>query len=198
LTAFILSVLTVISISVEPPVSYDEIVDEAMFDCKNVKWEDVDETLLWSLAEAEKRYGVPPSMRGMILASACHESGYNTNAKGDWRVVGKRGKRRARALGLFQMWPWWEKQRGYGIDRTDSAQTPDAYLKHITKQLTKVQRKCKIRSERKLWVTAWVTAIRSPKPGGRCGQKPKHYRLLRRWHRNILKARKFREEGCGC
>jgi hypothetical protein len=168
-----------------------------MFDCKNVKWENVDEALLWSLVEVEKRYGVPPSMRGMILSSACHESGYNPNAKGDWRM-GKRGKKKAKALGLFQMWPWWESKRSYDIDRSNPDQSSDAYLKHITKQMSKVKRLCKVRSEKKLWVIAWVTAIRSPKPGGRCGQQPKHYRLLRRWHRNILKVRKFREEGCGC
>ena len=185
------------SVSANSPVTYEEIVSEAMFSCKNVKWENVDEALLWSLVETEKRYGVPPSMRGMILASACHESGYNVHAKGDWRV-GKRGKKRAKALGLFQLWPWWENKRGYSIDRTDPAQSSDAYLKHITKQLTKVKRQCKIRSEKKLWVTAWVTAIRSPKDGGRCGQRPKHYRLLQRWHRNIMKVRKLREDGCGC
>ena len=189
------------TVAVEPPVSYEEIVDEAMFSCKNVKWNDVDEKLLWTLVEAEKRHNVPPNMRGMILASACHESGYNVNAKGDWRTIKRRGKnlRIAKAIGLFQMWPWWASPRGrYKIDRTDLLQTSDAYLKHITQQLPKVRKKCKIRSTKKLWVTAWVTAIRSPKANGRCHEKPKHYRLLRRWHRNIMKARKIRKEGCSC
>ena len=198
--AFILSVVSaVLNPADNLPVTYDEIVEEAQYDCKNVHWHRVDEKLLWALVEAEKRHGVPPEMRGMILASACHESGYNSNARGDWRV-NKRGKRKPKAVGLFQMWPWWEfGRRGYGIDRTDPVQSSDAYLKHIIRQMPKVRRQCRIRSEKKLWVTAWVTAIRSPSPGGRCGQKPNHFRTLKRWHRNILKAREPRdEEGCDC
>ena len=193
--------MATVSIAVNAPITYDEIVDEAIFSCKNAKWVNIDEKILQTLVETEKRYGVPPSMRGMILASACHESGYNVNAKGDWRTVKRRGQkvRVAKAIGLFQMWPWWASPRGrYGIDRRDPVQSSDAYLNHITRQLSKVRKKCKIRSTKKLWVIAWVTAIRSPKASGRCHEKPKHYRLLRRWHKNIIKARKVREKGCDC
>lgn len=195
------ALMATMTVAVEPPVTYEEIVDEAMFNCKNVKWINVDEKLLWILVEAEKRYGVPPSMRGMILASACHESGYNVNAKGDWRTIRRRGRevRVAKAIGLFQMWPWWASPRGrYKIDRKDPTQSSDAYVRHITHQIPKVRRICKVRSPRRVWVAAWVTAIRSPKASGRCHEKPKHYRLLRKWHRNIVRIRKLKEEECGC
>ena len=40
----------------EYPVTYEEIVEEATFNCPNRTWHDVDENLLWKLVEIEKKY----------------------------------------------------------------------------------------------------------------------------------------------
>ena len=102
-TGIMIASLTVSSI--DSPVTYDEIVDEATYNCKNANWEKVDRKFLWTLVDIEKKHGVPASMRGMILSSACMESGYNRHARGDWRTVKRRGKnvRVSKALGIFQM-----------------------------------------------------------------------------------------------
>ena len=55
--------------------------------------------------------------------------------------------------------------------------------------LTKVKKECRFRSEEKIWVAAWVRAIRKPKPGGRCYERPYHLRVLRRWQKNIKKKK---------
>jgi hypothetical protein len=184
---FITPILFILVSSVGLPISDSEILYEAKYNCRTAKPERAKDPLLKSLLKIEREYGVPDSLRGMLLASACQESGYNPNAKGDHKFS---KKRKPKAIGLFQMWKWWEK--GYGIDRRDPQASARAYLRHITKQLPKVRRKCKIsrRHKKRNWIVAWVTGIRGYKKEGRCRQRPKHLRTLRKWHRSIAKKRK--------
>ena len=168
------------------PITDDEIKHVAIFHCKNVSAENVNTQLIANIIEIEKKYEVPDKLRGMLLASACMESGYNPNAEGDHRF---HHQRRPKAIGLFQMWPWWESTRwGYGIDRRSPLQSAEAYILHIKRQLKKI-RTCNFRSTKKRWIAAWVRAIRAPKPGGRCNEKPNHLRLLKRWHKRIFSDR---------
>ena len=165
-----------------PMVSYEQVYAQAMNNCHNSS--SPDKSIIKSLIEVEKAYEVPPKLRGMLLAAACSESGFNPNAKGDWRIIKLRnGKQRRvnKALGLFQMWRWWE--RSYQVDRTSVEPAAHAFMKHIHRQLNKI--KCKFKKPHKKWVAAWVTAIRSPKKGGRCHERPLHLKVLKRWHRNI-------------
>ncbi len=159
-------------------VSYDEIHDEAIFNCPWAKQINQDkEKIVSMLIKIEKEYNLPENLRGMLIAAACHESGYEISAKGDYR------KKRAMAVGLFQMWPWWEK--AYNIDRKNPEDSARAYMQHIKKMLNKVDRQCKIRNPTKKWLAAWATAIRAPKKNGRCNERPLFYRVLRKWHKNI-------------
>ena len=185
----------------EASITYQDLLDEAVFNCKYRKLGKIDHNLLDKLIEIEKKYSPPPELKGLILAAACHESGYNPQARGDHRFS-KSGKV-AKAHGLFQMWPWWEHpRRGYGINRSDPMQSADAWMKHIVKQIKHVKKSCKYRTEKKIWIAAWVRAIRAPSKNGRCRETPKHYRLLKRWHKNILQRkeikRKCESDGCGC
>ena len=181
----------------EGPVTYNELLEQAIHNCKNPGSREVDTDILWIIAEAEQRYKVPDSLRGILLAQACGESGFNPKARGDYR----NGK--PQAIGLFQMWRWWEGV--YNIDRRDPYQAADAHMKHIVRILKKIKGRCKHRSVKKWWIAAWVTSIRAPKPGGRCQETPKHWRILKRWHRNIMRDRKLMREShetggvpCGC
>ena len=181
----------------DDPATYDEIRFQAINNCKNARNKKIDIKIIDKLIAIEKQYDVPLKLRGMLLAAACSESGYDPQALGDWRTINRRGKKRrvAKAVGLFQMWPWWTKKNpGYGVDRNNVEQTAHAFMKHIKKQLTKI--KCKYRSPHRKWVAAWVTAIRAPKVGGRCAERPLHLRHLRRWHRNIKKQRIEIVPGC--
>ena len=194
----------------------DEILYEALNNCKNAarlnhhgqpskhaRSRAHDEKLLQRLLGIEKAYGVPSSLRGILMAAACHESGYNPEALGDRKFD---QKRRPKALGLFQMWKWWEKS--YGIDRTDPHGSANAYMLHVTKKLKKVKRQCPphlVRKDKNAWLIAWATAIRSPKPGGRCHERPLFYRVLKQWHRSIktyrkqaLECRQGDYDACGC
>jgi len=163
---------------------YYLLVDQATYNCPNVKNPTrINVKLLWDLAKIENSFNPPDKMRGMLLAAACHESGYNPNAKGD-RKFSK--KRKAKAIGLLQFWPWASKY----IDRRDALQSAGFWMQRIVRQLPSVRRQCKgwrFKSKTRRWLAAWTKAVRAPKKGGRCYEKVKHYRLLNRWHRAIKK-----------
>lgn len=187
------------NISAETPVTYRELVEQAIYSCPNANWGDVDEDLLWNLVDIEKKYDVPFKYRGMLLAAACSESGYNPYAKGDHKFS-KSGKK-PMAIGILQLWPWYENgKRGYGVDRTDPIQSADAWMKHIVKQIPKVKRKCKFKTQKNIWRAAWAYGIRYPKPEGRCYDRVKHLRIINKWHKNIKVQRKqvreYGNEGC--
>jgi hypothetical protein len=178
-------------------VTYGELLEQAVYNCNKAKPGKVDKTLIKKLFQVEEKYKIPIELRGLLVAAACSESGYNPNAKGD-RKFSK--KRTPKAIGMFQMWSWWEKR--YKIDRRKPLDAAEAYMKHITKQLKTVDKKCKYRKKqtKKRWLSAWATAIRYPKKSGRCGEKPAYYRLLKKWHKDIRLIRKENDKAteCGC
>ena len=169
---------------------YENIVNIAATECKYAKSDNIDDDLLWSLVEIEKKYNVPYELRGMLLAAACMESGYNPNAKGDRKF--SKSKKRPMAIGILQQWPIYEKM--YNTVRTDPVSAADTWMKHIVKMLPKVTKQCRYKSEKRKWIAAWVTGIRYKKKGGRCKEKPKHLRLLNKWHRSAKNI--SCEDGC--
>ena len=175
--------------------TYDEIRDEAIHNCKNNR-NPSQETikLIDELIKIEKKYNVTKSLRGMLLAAACTESGFNPKAKGDYRRSKKTGRLKPKAIGLMQQWPW--VKRFYKIERTDPLQAADAWMKHVVRQLKSVKKECRFKTKKKLWVAAWVKSIRAPKKkGNRCRERPTHYRVLKKWHRMIMQDRR-EEFGC--
>jgi len=172
-------------------VAYGALIDQAVHDCRNARGKEIDIGMLWKLAEIENQYNPAREVRGMILAAACVESGYNPNAKGD-RKFSKSGKK-PMAIGILQMWPIYEKMYP-GLDRTNPYEAAHAWMKHIVKMVPKVKRQCRYKKPEKIWVAAWVTGIRYKKKGGRCKEKPKHLRVLKRWQRNIAKNAKATNE----
>jgi len=169
--------------------SYDEVLREALHSCPGIHPEKVDLDLLEKLIEVEKEFNVPPKYRGMILAAACQESKYNPNAKGDRKF--SKNKKTPMAIGILQQWPYYEK--AYGMNRTDPIQAARSWMEHIVKQIPKVKRQCKYTTDERIWLAAWVTGIRYKKPNGRCREVPKHFRLLKKWYRNIKIKR---ADGC--
>ena len=179
-------------------VSYDELRFYALHECKNNF--NPSPQLIDTLIAIEKEYNPPPEMRGMLLAAACKESGYNTFAKGDHKF--SKSKKKAMAIGMMQLWPIWERMYP-GLDRQNAEQSAHAWMTHIVSKIPKVKRQCKYRTDAKIWLAAWVTGIRYKKAGGRCNERPTHYRLLKKWHRGILKDREKDDycrskETCGC
>ena len=177
-------------------VSYDEIRDEAIYNCKNRRPDEVDEELIDKLIEIERSFNPAPEMRGMLLAAACTESGYNPLAEGDRKF--SKSKKKPMAIGILQQWPIYEKMYP-GMDRTNPSDAATTWMSHIVKMIPKVKRICGYKTNARIWLAAWVTGIRSKKEGGRCKERPLHYRLLKKWHREIKKNRKECYDNiCGC
>ena len=183
---------SVTSADPDAPVTYDEILDQAVRNCGKKQPETIDVQMLRDLIEVEKDFNVPASMRGMILAAACKESRYNPKAKGDRKF--SKSKKKPMAIGLLQLWPIYEKMFP-GLDRTDPIQSARAWMTHIIRMIPKVKKQCKYKTEKRIWIAAWVTGIRYKKPGGRCNEVPLHLRTLKKWHRNIKRERK-KADGC--
>ena len=183
----------------ENPVSYDELRDMALYNCKNNT--NPDPEIIDMLIEVERSFNPPTKMRGMLLSAACSESGYNSKAEGDRKF--SKSKRKPMAIGILQLWPIYEKMYP-GLDRTNPKQSAMAWMHHIVKKIPKVKRQCKYKKQNKVWLAAWVTGIRYKKVGGRCKERPLHYRVLKRWHRHIYENRQVESEceptydGCGC
>jgi len=162
--------------------TYEEVLSEAIHNCRGVNPEKVDIKILKKLIEIEKEFNVPPELRGMILAAACQESNYNPKAKGDRKF--SKSKKKPMAIGILQMWPIYEKMFP-GLDRTDPEAAARSWMRHIVRQIPKIKRRCGHKTDVRIWVAAWVTGIRYKKAGGRCHQTPNHLRVLKRWHKNI-------------
>jgi len=191
----ILESLMIILVSSVPPPQppstpvHDAIIDIAVENCKNVRPSRLEEArkIARLIYKVELQFNVPPQLKGMVLAAACSESGFNPKAKGDHKFS---KKRKPKAIGILQMWPFYVKH--FKIDRKDPVQSARAWLQHISNMLPKVKRQCKFKTKKRLWIAAWVTGIRYRKPGGRCHQRPKHLRFLKKMHRIYRKLKPIR------
>jgi len=140
----------------------------------------VSDAFLKALLEQEKRAGVPSHFRGIVLTAACVESGYNAKAEGDHRF--SRNKKTPVAIGLLQLWPWWESK--YKVSRRNPTQSAQAWLTHLNRMVAYVKRKCPPLSESQTWEAAEAYNVRGP--GKRCYQRTSHVVLLRQWQRETL------------
>lgn len=170
-----------------PDLSID-LAKTAVESCKRVRPENRVAAILNArkMLEIEKSMGVPEQFWGMSLAAACLESGFNPAAKGD-----KRGKT-YKAIGILQLWPFYE--RVYKTNRLDVSSSTASWLKHIIRMVPKVKKQCKYKTIERVWVAAWVTGIRYKKPGGRCREKPLHYKQLKKIRKIIKKQLQKRRQ----
>lgn len=128
------------------------------------------------LLSVERSMKVPEVMKGMTLAAACKESGFDKNAEGDHRFS-KDGKT-PKAIGILQLWPIYES--AYKVNRRDVASSAKGWLKHIERQLTSVAKNCHTETLEDNWRIAWVTGVRAPKKGGRCKENVSHWKLFKK------------------
>ena len=71
MTSVLLLLFGVVAATPIAQIADDEILFEAKNNCKSAIPAKVDVGLLKYLLSVEKQYGVPNSLRGMLLASAC-------------------------------------------------------------------------------------------------------------------------------
>jgi len=110
--------------------------------------------VLLELLRIEEDFPLPDSMRGIILATGCLESGLQSGAEGDHKFS-RKGK--PKAIGFVQMWPWWEGR--YGIDRKNPHQSVRAYLSFMSEQMEVAKQICGY-SDEKAWVVGQARAAR--------------------------------------
>lgn len=143
----------------------ERMVIVAIENCKHAP-KDLNKDFLYSLLAQEIILGVPDSLRGMTLAAACRESGFRAKPR-----AGDGGK----AVGLLQMWPWWE---AFGVKREDPISATNGWLTRILMNVRRARRMC---GKKMQYRAAWAWVASGPK-GWRC-RSPRHYWLMKRWHR---------------
>ena len=175
----LITIISSVLLSLWPPQGYSEILDEAIYNCPNANPNDIDLDLVHDLSEIEREYfekfDIPEDLKGMLLAVACSESGYNS------RAIGQKGK----AKGVMQLQFWWEKK--YKIKRANHKEAAKAWMAHLTKLKTKNDKRglcSKKVIPLKRWLAAW-TAVERAASKSNCYGTPKHYKLLQRWRRSI-------------
>lgn len=175
----ILTLVTLLAATSSADFRQKTLPEIAVENCKHVKPDRYDDALKIALIlfEEEEKLKIPDVMRGMSLAAACSESGFNPGAKGDRKF--SKSKKKPMAIGVLQLWPIYEKMYP-GLIRTDPRSAASGWLRHIIRMVPKVKRQCKYRSTKKIWIAAWVTGIRYKKPGGRCKEVPLHLRYFRK------------------
>ena len=177
---------------------YEWLLSEA-YECKNAKLKYVNSDVVQKLSEIEdfyfKAYDIPEELRGMLLAAACVESGYNPRAKGDWKIVFKT-KKHPRAKGILQFWQWAEKK--YGLNRFDPIQSAHVWMIHVANTRKKNFCRGYRLTEKQKWLGAWSQAVRgrlTKENRYRCFERTKHWKLLKKWKKNIERI-KNADPGC--
>ena len=125
----VLSVISTTNLSYD----YDELINEAYY-CRNAKEKDLNTGIIEELVKIEdwyfQFYDIPEDLRGMLLAAACVESGYDAKAKGDWKIT-LAPKKHPRAKGILQFWQWAEKE--YALNRFDPIESAHVWMQHVAK-----------------------------------------------------------------
>jgi len=129
-----------------------------------------------TLLKVEDEMNVPRSIRGLTLASACIESGFNEKALGDQKF--SKDKKTPMAVGILQMWPWYEKT--YQADRRNVRSSAKAWIAHIESIKSNVNKHCHPKNLDEEWKLALVHGIRAPKKGGRCTENTTHWVLFKK------------------
>ncbi len=169
-----------------PEVTYFDVARQAIFNCPTYKNNVVriKPTLVFDLIGIERKYKVPESLRGILLASACQ----NNVLSGD--IIPLRhwihGKKQIISINF-------DRQK---INRFFHQKIADIWMTRIVEKLPLGGKKCGKLSEADKWKVAWER-------GFGCHKKPKNFKLLRSWHTNIkkeknAKKKKTKEYICGC
>ena len=180
----VLSIITANNLSYD----YNNLINEA-YNCRNAKEKILQTGIIEKLVEVEdfyfQAYNIPEDLRGMLLAAACVESGYDARAKGDWKITFKT-KKHPRAKGIMQFWHWAEKE--YGLNRLDPIQSAHVWMIHLANTRDKNRCKGYRLTNKQKWLGALGQAVRgrlTKENRYRCFQRTKHWKKLKKWKRNI-------------
>ena len=186
LTIVILNIITTTSLSYD----YNDLINEA-YNCRHAKEKNLNTGIVEKLVVIEDKYfqfyDIPEELRGMLLAAACVESGYDAKAKGDWKIT-LAPKKHPRAKGIMQFWQWAEIK--YGLNRLDPIQSAHVWMQHVANTRQKNFCRGYRLTEKQKWLAAWAQGVRgrlTKENRYRCFERTKHWKKLKRWKRNIKK-----------
>lgn len=164
-----------------PPTTWEANLLDQAATCLSSGISDQTRSMLLKMLRMEEDYSLPEHVRGITVAIACVEAGYNPKAEGDHKFS-KDGKS-PMAIGLFQMWPFWKR---YKLDRRDPYAATKVWLDFLKGQTSYVQRTCKPKTDEQKWSAAVAYSMMGP--GSRCKQRTSHYRLMQKWKKKIADA----------
>ncbi len=109
------------------------------------------EAIISMLIDVEKKFNLAQTtLRGMLLAAACHESGFNPKAAGDHKF--SKEKKSQWQLDFFKCGLGGKSH--YKIDRTNPEQSATAYMSHMLNQnLIKLKGNVAYKELDRLWVS---------------------------------------------
>lgn len=162
-------------------VSYFEIARQAIFNCPTYKNNimQIKPTLVFDLIGIERKYNVPKSLRGILLATACQEKSLSG------KIVPLR---------------YWKVKVDSKFTPTTTSRfvyqkNADIWMTKIVDKLPLIKKRCAKLNETDRWKAAWDR-------GFGCNKKPQGFKLLRNWHTNIKKQKKSadrkKEHACDC
>lgn len=134
-----------------------------------------DPKVVRQLLRVEVAAGFAPAARGLVVAAACNESGFNPRALGDWYslTTGKRCKNNTpgcapKSFGMFQFQGWAKRHirrltDAKGDPRFDWHASATYWAKHVAKQVPRVERECGYPDVADVWMAAHRTAVMFPK-----------------------------------
>ncbi len=175
------------SSALRKPITDVELMHQALYSCRHLSKKrraKIDLKMFQRMLQLERENKVPVEFRGMTLAKACIESGYTSGIRGDCK------KDNCKAVGIIQLWPW---TRRFGVDRNDPYASVRFLLERVQVGLKYLHRKCPhVKGRLPRYQLAWLRINRGPKQHGkqRCEGLPHGLRLLKKWQKNIDRARR--------
>lgn len=177
---------TLLGVLLEPPPTQveSEAVDIVLSTCPNGK---PDPWVVLAILRLERNLDVPPEHRGILVATACVESGFATREG----LHGDSGH----ALGMTQLheplaaWcidgdvsrtprQWYEAMTWQGVDWRDNwLFSVMCYLMHIERNLATATKKC---GEEAAWRVS-ESMVASPARKWRCTAQSAHWTLMETW-----------------
>ena len=129
------------------------------------------------LLRIEQAAGFPDAARGLLVAAACNESGFQADAMGDWYDIRTRKRCKnntpgclPKSLGMLQFQGWAKKRiRRFSTSKDDPrfdwVASATYWSRHVARQVPRVIRECGYPNVADIWRAAHKTAITRPKCG---------------------------------
>jgi hypothetical protein len=171
-------------------VTYYELAEQAIFNCPSYKKKEttIKPTVVFDLVGIERKFRVPSSLKGMLLAHACtHKllAGDVSNLR-YWKGVSPQASKKT----IFDIA---NNQKLTRFNRFHFQRTADVWMRRVIDKLDKTKKRCTKNEESCSWIKAWLNSVKDYKKSPK-----KEIKLLKDWHKNIKSTRQPKKRiACG-